>query len=123
MKRGEKVTKIDEKVQQIENKITFSALPKIILTELLTTDQYMGINKDNRKVNLSEEHLLRIYAMRSFGMSTGEIGEKLNYPKLVIDKILASLEYRAVVDLIGQDIIASARDVLTHATEKATKTL
>lgn len=115
--------KIDDKVREIENKVAISTLPKIILQEVLTTDQFLALPKELRTVNMSEEHLLRIYAMRANGFTVAEIEKSIGYPAFALKSIMASLEYRALVDMIGKDIIESARETLMHATGTATKTL
>ena len=110
-------------VQGVADKIAISSLPKIIISEILTKDQLVSLGKDFKLVNFSEEHIVRLFTMRSYGMTLKEIAEKLDMPYLVIDKIVSSLEYRAVADTITSDVTTVAKDTLTLAAEKATRTL
>jgi patatin-like phospholipase/acyl hydrolase len=114
---------LDSEVQKLEKKVVVSTLPRIVLTEILSADQYLAIPEANRLVNLSEEHLLRIYVMRTNGMVAKEIGEKLGYPREVIEKILSSLEYKAMVSMVSKDIVESARHNLESAVGHAVSTL
>jgi len=109
--------------QIINEKVILSSLPKVTLSEMLTKDQYLRLTKEGGVTNFSEEHLVRLFTMRSYGMTVKEISEKLGFPLYVIDKVISSMEYRAVADTITQDITTVAKDSLALAVTKATSTL